>query len=62
MLYEHHDPAFLVRYARVLIDAARQSDDTHQRDALLTEANRATTAAERIIKGGKPVVIPAEVA
>jgi hypothetical protein len=62
MLYEHNDPGFLIRYARTLIEKARQAEDIRSRDEFLTEASHAITAAERIIKAGKPVVIYAEVA
>lgn len=62
MLYEHNDPAFLIRHARFLIGKAKATEDQRSRDDLLTEASRVTSEAERIIKAGKPVVILAEVA
>lgn len=62
MLYDHKDPAFLIRHARHLIGKAREATDARSRDALLTEASRVTTEAERLVKAGKPVVILAEVA
>jgi hypothetical protein len=62
MLYDHNDPAFIIRYARTLIDKAREAEDIGLRHTLLTEASHAITAAERMVKGGKPVVILAEVA
>lgn len=62
MLYDHNDPAWLVGCARALIDMARvASDNASRRDALLTEASYATTAAERLMKD-RPVVIMAGVA
>lgn len=62
MLYDHNDPAFLVRHARHLIAMARAATDPQARDRILTEASRVTSEAERIIKAGKPVVIYAEAA
>lgn len=62
MLYEHNDPAFLIRHARHLIETARHATDPQARDRILNEASRVTAEAERIIKGKAPVVILAEVA
>ena len=62
MLYEHNDPAFLIRHARHLIGKAKATEDQRSRDDLLTEVSRITAEAERIIKGKKPVVIVMEVA
>ena len=62
MLYEHKDPAFLIRHARFLIGKAKATEDQRSRDDLLTEASRVTSEAERIIKAGKPVVIVMEAA
>ena len=62
MLYEHNDPAFLIRYARTLIDRARREADERTRDDFLSEASHVITAAERLVKAGKPVVILAEAA
>lgn len=61
MLYDHNDPAFIIRYARTLIDKARESEDIGLRHTLLTEASHAITAAERLMKT-RPVVIVAEAA
>ena len=33
MLYEHNDPGFLIRYARTLIEKARQAEDIRSRAA-----------------------------
>jgi len=60
MLYEHNDPAWLMRYARRLIDLAKLASDRPHRDALLSAASRAITRAERLMQ--PPVVILAEVA
>ena len=62
MLYEHNDPAFLIRHARFLIGKARGATDPQARDRILNEVSRITAEAERIIKGKKPVVIVMEVA
>lgn len=62
MLYDHNDPAFLIRHARFLIGKAKATEDQRSRDDLLTEASRVTSEAERIIKAGKPVVIVMEAA
>lgn len=62
MLYDHNDPAFLIRHARFLIGKAKATEDQRSRDELLTEASRVTAEAERLVKGKKPIVIYAEVA
>lgn len=62
MIYDHNDPAFLIRHSRHLIAMARAATDPQARYCILTEASRVTSEAERLVKAGKPVVILAEVA
>jgi len=62
MLYDHNDPAFLMRYARGLIDLAKKAACERERGTFLGEASHVITAAERLVKAGKPVVIVMEVA
>ncbi|MBK8246231.1 MAG: hypothetical protein IPK85_02310 [Gemmatimonadetes bacterium] len=61
MLYEHNDPGFLIRYARTLIEGAAGSGRRTRVD-FLSEASHVITAAERLVKAEKPVVILAEAA
>lgn len=57
------DPAWLVRYARGLIDHARHQPDERVRDSILSEAAGAISTAERLMPKDRPrVVIMAEVA